>query len=272
MSLRSWATPALALCLTVLTNHAALAASHLWVINEIFSNSDGTVQFIEMHVPSSAANETGLNGKWLLSTSTGTQFDFTENLPAGSTALAHLLLGTQAFADLPGAPTPDHILPSLFDLDADTIRYWLYVTGDITYATGELPLDGVTSLNRDGSTGVNSPTNFAGETGSVTVATAIADDLGAAEVGAGTFLRVLRAGGQGVDLEFQLATAGEAELSFFDASGRVVRRITHRYQQGVARVSWDGKDETGALVANGIYLVQLAAGGERAVGKIALVR
>lgn len=28
-----------------------LAGSHLWVINEVFSNADGTVQFVEMHVP-----------------------------------------------------------------------------------------------------------------------------------------------------------------------------------------------------------------------------
>jgi serralysin len=145
-----------------------LADSHQWVVNELFSTADGTVQFIELLNPTSAANETALNGKWVLSVSLSNQFNFPGDLPVGSTAHKSLLLGTQAFADLPGAPAPDYIVPEgFFDINGDTLKYWIYVLGDMTFGMGELPTDGVTSLNEDGTTGVNSPTNFAGQTGSV---------------------------------------------------------------------------------------------------------
>jgi len=152
-----------------------LAGSHLWVINEVFSNADGTVQLVEMHVPSSASNEYRLGGKYVRSTTTTNQYDFWEDLPPGSTAYAYLLLGTPGFAALPGAPTPDHILPDGFlGNDADTLLYWTYGTGDLSFSSGELPLDGVSSLDRFGAIARNSPTNFAGESGSV--------DAGASDV------------------------------------------------------------------------------------------
>jgi len=145
-----------------------LAGSHLWVINEVFSNADGTVQFVEMHVPTTASNEYRLSGKYVRSTATPNRYDFWTDLPAGSTSLAYLLLGTAGFAALPGAPTPDHIVPpGFFDTDADTVLWWTYGTGDMSFSSGELPLDGIDSLDRFGATAQNSPTNFAGESGSV---------------------------------------------------------------------------------------------------------
>lgn len=84
----------------------------------------------------------------------------------GSTAQGYLLLGTAGFAALPGAPTPDHIIPDgFFDTDEDTLLYWTYGTGDLLFTSGELPLDGITSLHRSGATSRNSPTNFADEQG-----------------------------------------------------------------------------------------------------------
>ena len=158
----------MSLVMVALLCSPALAGSHLWVINEVFSSPDGSVQFIEMMECCGAANETFIGNKWVKSATTGYQYDFTENLPPGSTANAHLLLATAAFAALPGAPTPDHIIQeNFFDLTSDEIIYWLYTNSILEYGPGELPLDGITSLNQDGTTGVNSPTNFAGETGSV---------------------------------------------------------------------------------------------------------
>jgi len=145
----------------------AMAASHLWRIHEVFSNSDGTIQFIEMEECCGAMSETQLFGKWILSDATANQFDFPANL-TGNTANRFLLLGTSGYAALPGATTPDYIIPdSFFSTTADTLTYFIYTPATVTFAAGELPLDGINSLNADGTTGTNSPTNYAGQSGSV---------------------------------------------------------------------------------------------------------
>lgn len=141
------------------------AASHQWRFNEIFSNEDGTVQFIEMKECCGFTSETTLIGKWILTVDAATHFDFPQDL-TGNTANKYLLLATQGFVDLPGAPTPDFIIPDNFiPTGDDTLEYWMYIAAVWSYSG--LPTDGTMSLNRDGSTGVNSPTNFAGDTGSV---------------------------------------------------------------------------------------------------------
>lgn len=162
-----------ALLLGVLMAAPAKAGSHLWDINELFSDSTGSIQFIELHVPcagTGCANEIFLNGLALASLATGNEVLFPDNLPADSTAFAYLLYGTQAFADLPGAPVPDVILPpNFFSLDGDTIRWHMGQPGydEMTFASGQVPVDGITSLRGDFSTELNSPTNFAGESGVV---------------------------------------------------------------------------------------------------------
>lgn len=143
----------------------AHAASHQWRFNEIFSNADGTVQFIEMKECCGLTSETQLAGKWILAVNAAHQFDLDANL-TGNTANKFLLLGTQAFADLPGAPTPDFIIPDHFlPLGDDTLEYWLYSAAVWSYSG--LPANGTLSLARNGTTDVNSPTNFAGETGTI---------------------------------------------------------------------------------------------------------
>lgn len=144
--------------------------SHLWDLNEVFSNSDGTIQFIEIYQPTSACCENNLGAKWIESASTGGLFTFPAGI-VGNTGFKHILIGTAGFAALPGAPTPDFVLPDNFlGLSGDTITFYFY--DEWVYATGELPLDGVNSLQVNlGSglleTGINSPTNFNDDTGSV---------------------------------------------------------------------------------------------------------
>ena len=143
------------------------AGSHQWRFNEVFSNADGTVQFIEMRECCGCVNEHGLLDKWILAVNSDTEYTFRRNL-TGVTAFKHLLLATQDFADLAGAPPPDFIIPDGFlPLGDETMEYWLYP--DATWSYGQLPVDGVTSLNADGSTGINSPSNLVGQTGSVDV-------------------------------------------------------------------------------------------------------
>lgn len=143
------------------------AASHQWRFHEVFTNADGTVQFIEMKECCGFTTEHELNGKWVLAVGAERQFNFRRNL-TGNTAGKSLLLATQAFADLPGAPEPDFIIPEGFlPLDGETLEYWMYSNATWSYAGPQLPTDGVTSLNADGTTGMNSPTNYAGQSGAV---------------------------------------------------------------------------------------------------------
>ncbi len=158
------------LCMILLLSGSVDAGGHLWDINELYSNSDGTIQFVELHVPMAAPNETFMINKYIRSASTGAEFLFPENL-VGSTSFKHLLVATAGFASLPGAPTPDYILPDNFlGLGSDTITWYVYDSW--TYPTPDLPLDGINSVQKDLSTGTliiapNTPTNFADVTGTV---------------------------------------------------------------------------------------------------------
>ena len=155
-----------AACLLVLASVPARGASHLWVINEVFSNADGTIQFVEMW-NCCQPSETDLRFKYVHSHTTLNQFVFDASLDDDTTD-RYILLATAGFAALPGAPTPDHMIEdNFFDLTGDTVQWWIYGPSVLVFGSGQLPTDGLLSLNQDGSTAVNSPTNFAGESGSV---------------------------------------------------------------------------------------------------------
>lgn len=159
---------------------AARAGSHLWEINEIFSNDDGTIQFIELKEPTGANFEVALNGHDLISVGTGHVYHITQNL-VPPTGFKHLLFGTPAFAALPGAPTPDYIIPpNFFVVSADTIEWEPNLNYDtFTFTAGQLPIDGVhsihiTNYNLDTFvTGINSPTNYGGDTGTINAGPAV---------------------------------------------------------------------------------------------------
>ncbi len=141
----------------------AWGGSHLWDFSEVFSNADGTVQFIELHETNGANGEIYLAGKSIYSESTGQVFTFPSNLQ-GPTGNKYLLLATEAFAALPGAPTPDFIIPDgFFDADGDSLTYHVYDT----YTFGAVPTDCVMSMNRGVGVEMNSPTNYGDEIGFV---------------------------------------------------------------------------------------------------------
>ena len=157
------------------------AGSHLWRINEVFSSTDGTVQFIELHESLGAETEFALTHCWFWTLANDNVFRFPEDLtePTGN---KFLLLATAAFATLPGAPTPDYIIPEgFFSTDGDILWYGPAQRYDNFWFVGEeLPTDGINSIQiteyapnnveRDKfEIGVNSPTNFDGETGTVVV-------------------------------------------------------------------------------------------------------
>ena len=139
----------------------AFASFHLWAFSELFSSADGKVQFVEMRALT--AGQQFLTGHSMAAN--GHVFEFPHDLP-GDSGGHTMLVGTQSFAAL-GVVTPDYIVPdNFFALGSGSI---VFGEGAATWNYAGLPSDGSTSLNFDGSTARNSPKNFGGQTGSVTV-------------------------------------------------------------------------------------------------------
>lgn len=140
----------------------ARAGHHRWDLSEVFSDSSGAVQFVELF--SANDGEPNLNG-FSVTSGSGT-FTFVGNLPSSATANTWVLVGTSAFALASGAPAPDYVLPdNFFDPAGDTLNY----AGVDTWVVSGVPTDGVNSLHRATGVGTNSPTNFAGTSGSIDV-------------------------------------------------------------------------------------------------------
>ena len=137
----------------------AEASFHTWDINEIYSNADGTIQFIEMK------ETAGFNSQHLLSghsfTTTANTFNFS-NLPNNQTANKFFLMATSGFAVLVGAPVPDYVIPDgFFSVTGDTLNF----AGGfdiVTFGPGDLPGCVKFSMNDNLTVGLNSPRNFAG--------------------------------------------------------------------------------------------------------------
>jgi hypothetical protein len=154
--------------LTAFFGGSALGGAHTWDVNELFSNADGTIQFIELRETNGTNNETGVSFGTMSSNTKS--FSISGSSVTSQTANKYYLIATASFAALPGAPTPDAIIPAgvlpyFFSINGDSVRYASYDT--LTFGAAVLPTDGVNSLNRNLTTGPNSPTNYAGDPGSV---------------------------------------------------------------------------------------------------------
>jgi hypothetical protein len=78
----------------------------------------------------------------------------------------------------------------------------------------------------------------------------------------------------GVDLTFSLATPGPISLTIYDVSGRAVRRLSDsgQFPAGLSWLHWNGKDDDGHPVGNGIYFSVLETGGRRHVARLGRIR
>jgi len=159
---------------------AAWATFHTYQIDELFSNADGSVQFVVLHEVFGANGQNFLSGHTLTSTSGGsmTTYVFPNDLPGGMsdgygmapspTAFTRVLIATQGFASL-NLVKPDYVIPNGFlPLAGGTINY--AGVDQVSYAS--LPTDGVTAIKRTGVTQPNLATNFAGESASVSAVVA----------------------------------------------------------------------------------------------------
>lgn len=175
---------------------AANASFHFWRINELYSNADGTIQFIEFREIAGANGENFLADHTLVGS--GGTFTFPTDLPSFNTARKTFIVGTQGFANL-GIVAPDYIIPTGFlSVGGGTLQYGAmpsdpYGGGPVDVVSyPALPTDGTSSIDRNGTLQTNSPMNFAGTIGTIAAAAPVSPQTGwwwnASESGRGFFI------------------------------------------------------------------------------------
>ncbi|SDY74466.1 calcium-binding protein [Nitrosomonas sp. Nm58] len=138
---------------------------HLYRINELYSDANGVIQFIEMSVGADNGESFWINQTILVTQGSVTHaFRFPVNLPNTFTANTTVLIATQGFANL-GVVTPDFIVPDGFLFTSGGATVDFANVDEVTYPS--LPLDGIHSIDHNGTIGVNSPKNFAGVTATI---------------------------------------------------------------------------------------------------------
>jgi hypothetical protein len=79
--------------------------------------------------------------------------------------------------------------------------------------------------------------------------------------------------GRLAQVTFQLEKHGDAQVVVFDVVGRRVCSLMRAFlETGVYSLTWDGRDEHGEEVSNGMYFVVLLAGDQRVASKLLLMR
>jgi len=159
---------------------SGIAAAPLWLaaisahalaptfeVDQLYSNADGTIQFIVLHESSGQNGQDRWTGVTLHATGAGhdVTFTFDKDLPSAQTSRHYVLLATQGYRDAAaefpefGSVSPDYIIPTRFlatgagavaFADADTLQY------------DSLPADGSEALYRAGDVRDNRPQNFGG--------------------------------------------------------------------------------------------------------------
>jgi hypothetical protein len=162
---------------------AARAEFHTFQIEQLYSNADGSVQYVVLHESQGMNGENFLLGQVFTSTRLGVTktYVFPNNLPGGGcdmgygcsaspTANRRVLIASAGFAAL-GLVTPDYVIPNGFlPTDGGTVAY----AGGIDQITfSSLPTDGSNALSRSEMIIPNVATNFAGYSASVTTAAAV---------------------------------------------------------------------------------------------------
>ncbi len=146
----------------------AYATFHLFRIDQVYSNADGSVQYVVMRESTGSNGENLWAGNPLSTTSTsGTkqQFTFPADLPSSATASKSVLIATSGFNALVGF-APDYVIPNGFIPLTGGILSYVNGTDQITLPV--LPTDGATAIDRNGTHVSATPKNFAGNTATLT--------------------------------------------------------------------------------------------------------
>lgn len=151
-----------------LSASVATAGIHTWDVKEVFTNASGTIQYIELieRQANGVGAELGVGASSITSNSKSHSWSgVTITAPTGQKSF---LIASASFAALPGAPTPNVIIPAgsmpFFNPAGDTITF---AGGIDAWTFGAVPTNGTNSLDRDLGVGTNTPKNYAGNTGTV---------------------------------------------------------------------------------------------------------
>lgn len=161
------------LCATLLSVFSCLViastpamAHEAWRISEIFSTSDGELQYVKLF--SAEANQNQLDGTTLTTHNASgdlhASYTYSSNLE-GSTAQATLLISTQALADLAGI-SPDFTIPAGF-LPTEGGSVDFAGVDSLSYEAHELPKNGRQALGTNASVVEATASNFAGESAAI---------------------------------------------------------------------------------------------------------
>lgn len=159
------------LCVSIVLAVVATTASALpetFSIEQVYSNADGTVQFVvigDRGRTDCDSREDFWAGLALVSTGPGMQrtFVFPTNLPSCKTSGRRMLIATEGFAAL-GLVSPDYVIPNGF-LQRPNGAVDFAGVSQVTYVA--LPNDGVRAIDASGTPIQNVATNFAGASASV---------------------------------------------------------------------------------------------------------
>lgn len=145
----------------------ALAAFHLFRIDQVYSNADGSVQYVVMREVTGTNGENLWAGQMLTATDrfgAMKQISFPTHLSSSATASRSVLIATEGFAAA-GGVTPDYTIPVRFlPTDGGTLDY---ASGTDRITLPALPTDGVTAINRNGAAVPAVARNFANQTANV---------------------------------------------------------------------------------------------------------
>ncbi len=157
----------------------ANATFHLWYINEVYSNPDGSIQYIELKAAASGQQFVAGHTIRSISGSQTNSYTLPSNLPGDSAegsmsdpygygygmdmVYKTFLIATQGFANL-NSVTPDYIVPNGFLFPSGGTINW--GEGSDVWAHAALPTDNH-ALTRNRVPITPSPTNFSGAAGTV---------------------------------------------------------------------------------------------------------
>lgn len=154
----------LALALVAFASWAE-ANFHQFRIEQIYTNADGSIQFVVLKECCNTNGEHEWDSQSLRATSpAGTKtFTFPNNLPSSATANKRVLVATPGFAAL-GIVTPDFVIPANFiPIGGGSLNY----AGVSQVSFGPLPTDGTSAILATEQVVPNVATNFAGQSASV---------------------------------------------------------------------------------------------------------